>query len=119
MLACYRYIELNPVRAKMVDGPGEYPWSSYQINALGLESDLCSPHETYQALGRNPIKRQQAYQALFRYHVDSEFLESIRAATNRGLAVGSEHFKDEIETLCNRSVRANPVGRPKVARNRS
>ena len=104
----------------MVDGPGEYPWSSYKINALGLESGLCTPHESYLALGRNPTERQQAYQALFRYQVDSEFLESIRAATNKGLAIGSEHFKDEIEALCNRSVRANPVGRPpKVARNRS
>ena len=33
LLTCMRYIELNPVRAKMVEHPGEYPWSSYQANA--------------------------------------------------------------------------------------
>lgn len=35
LLACYRYIELNPVRAGMVQHPEEYPWSSYRWHALG------------------------------------------------------------------------------------
>ena len=29
LIACHRYIELNPVRAVMVAHPAEYPWSSY------------------------------------------------------------------------------------------
>lgn len=33
-LTCYRYIELNPVRAQMVRHLAEYPWSSYRHNAL-------------------------------------------------------------------------------------
>jgi putative transposase len=32
LLKCYRYIELNPVRAGMVNHPGQYPWSSYREN---------------------------------------------------------------------------------------
>jgi len=28
LLACYRYIELNPVRARLVADPRAYPWSS-------------------------------------------------------------------------------------------
>ena len=40
LLEIYRYIELNPVRANMVDEPSDYSWSSYAINALGMESDL-------------------------------------------------------------------------------
>jgi putative transposase len=32
LLACYRYIELNPVRASMVKQPIEYRWSSYAVN---------------------------------------------------------------------------------------
>jgi len=35
VLACMRYIEMNPVRANMVDSPHEYKWSSYRANALG------------------------------------------------------------------------------------
>ena len=44
LLALYRYIELNPVRAGMVKDPADYSFSSYQINALGKQSNLCTPH---------------------------------------------------------------------------
>ena len=37
LLRCYRYIELNPVRAGMVSHPAEYPWSSYQVNGQGVD----------------------------------------------------------------------------------
>jgi putative transposase len=47
LLQLYLYIELNPVRAAMVDEPSKYPWSSYQINGRGKQSDLCKPHEQY------------------------------------------------------------------------
>jgi putative transposase len=47
LLLCQRYIELNPVRAGMVSGPGAYRWSSYRANALGEVSELVSPHPLY------------------------------------------------------------------------
>lgn len=52
-LTCYRYIELNPVRANMVTHPAEYPWSSYRQNALGLEDKLVTSHYLYDALGNS------------------------------------------------------------------
>lgn len=57
-LYLYRYIELNPVRASMVAQPSEHVWSSYQINALGKVSNLCTPHCLYTALGINDTERQ-------------------------------------------------------------
>lgn len=51
MLACYRYIELNPVRAQMVEHPFDYRWSSYRANAQGEPSELLTPHPLYLALG--------------------------------------------------------------------
>ena len=50
-LLCYRYIELNPVRAGMVEHPSEYPWSSYRANALGQYDALVTPQFMYFALG--------------------------------------------------------------------
>src|SRR5947209_3648671 len=41
--SCYRYVEMNPVRAKMVKHPREYPFSSYRANALGEADALVSP----------------------------------------------------------------------------
>lgn len=51
LLNVYRYIELNPVRAGMAEDPADYSFSSYQINALGKTTDLCTPHDEYLTLG--------------------------------------------------------------------
>ena len=58
LLEVYRYIELNPVRANMVDDPGTYTWSSYQINALGKVSGLCKPHPEYMDLEKS-VEREK------------------------------------------------------------
>jgi len=66
VLGCYRYIELNPVRAGMVDHPGEYAWSSYRINAQGEPSGMVAKHALYERLGSADDTLQQAYRGLFR-----------------------------------------------------
>jgi len=109
-LICYRYIELNPVRADMVDHPGEYPWSSYHHNALGEEDNLVVHHHLYQTLGRTDEQRQKAYRALFRARIPKRTLDEIRAMTNKAWVLGSEHFKDKIESKLNRPVRPRPKG---------
>ena len=63
LLACMRYIELNPVRAGIVRRPAQYPWSSYRANALGEEDALVTPHPWYYALGRTPEARRAAWRA--------------------------------------------------------
>ena len=63
LLACMRYIELNPVRAGIVRRPAQYPWSSYRANALGAEDALVTPHPWYYALGRTPQERRAAWRA--------------------------------------------------------
>jgi putative transposase len=113
LLEVYRYIELNPVRAEMVTEPGEYRWSSYVINAEGKSSSLCTPHPEFLALGNAPLVRQQNYRALFVNHVEqADFLKEIRENTNKGLAIGHDRFKGEIEMLTGRRVTANKRGRP-------
>jgi putative transposase len=52
LLACMRYIELNPVRADMVRSPAHYRWSSYRCNGQGKEDALITPHALYMALGK-------------------------------------------------------------------
>jgi putative transposase len=65
VLACMRYIELNPVRARVVARPGQYRWSSFRANALGQDDPLLTPHAHYCVLGRDAASRQAAYRALF------------------------------------------------------
>jgi len=78
LLKCYRYIELNPVRAGMVKNPSDYRWSSYGINALGKESELCNPHPIYSALGKDDIERQIKYRKLFEHELDTELIKELR-----------------------------------------
>lgn len=57
LLACQRYIELNPVRAAMVNDPAHYRWTSYRANALGQENSRLAPHPLYRALGSDNKQR--------------------------------------------------------------
>ncbi len=114
LLTCYRYIELNPVRAEgMVDHPGEYRWSSYRANALGEADALLKPHPLYLALGTSSLARQASYRALFDTHVEEHSLLAIRESLNQCRVLGSDIFKDQIEDALKRSVRPGNPGRPK------
>ncbi|MFO7579948.1 transposase [Nitrosomonas halophila] len=112
LLALYRYIELNPVRAGIVEQPSDYVWSSYASNAQGKVSELCTPHALYVALGNAESERQARYRQLFEQHVEGELLTEIRQTLNKGLALGNERFKAEIEKLTGRRVTARKAGRP-------
>jgi len=109
LLLCSRYIELNPVRADMVDAPENYPWSSYACNALGATNALIKPHELYLALGLNTDERCEAYKGLFASHIASIQLDEIRESTNKSWVLGSSKFKERIEELTARQ--AQPRGR--------
>ena len=112
VLACYRYIELNPVRAGMVNQPKDYRWSSYHTNALSKASNLITPHEEYLRIGRDQQTRLENYRALFKAHLDEEIVGQIRNATNGNFALGGERFQKEIETALGRRARRGKSGRP-------
>lgn len=110
---CYRYIELNPVRANMVEHPAEYRWSSYRANAQGEHSMLLTQHPLYINLGNDDEMRQTGYRELFRYQLDPELIDEIRTTTNGNYAFGSAKFKAEIAALLGRRVTPGKSGRPK------
>lgn len=111
LLQCYRYIELNPVRARMVDDPADYRWSSYRSNGLGVKSSLRTPPPEYLALG-DADSRLASYRALFRAHVDEDLVRELRAVTDRGLALGDSRFVEKMERLTGRRLRPGRMGRP-------
>lgn len=113
LLTCQRYIELNPVRAGIVNHPGEYRWSSYHANAQGEKDDLLSHHPFYESLGHTREKRQEVYRDLFRYELDAGVIDEIRYATNGNYALGNERFKEEISQTLGRRVTPGKSGRPR------
>jgi putative transposase len=114
LLACMRYIEMNPVRAGLVDEPGTYRWSSHGHH-VGLRHDpLITEHQLYWALGNTPFERQVAYRRLIEQggqdHAD---VEAIRFATHRGWVLGREPFADQIAVSNGRRVAPARPGRPR------
>lgn len=115
LLTCYRYIELNPVRAAMVCDPGEYQWSSYAQNALGKTDRLITPHPCYVSLGKDEEQRLAAYRGLFERAIGDEELAEIRAYVQQQKALGSPRFQAQIAKQLTRKVEVLPRGRPRKA----
>jgi putative transposase len=93
LFRCYRYIELNPVRAGVVAHAADYRWSSFAANALGGDDALITPHERFVALGGSPETRRAAYRALFQATFDEDELRTIRKATNSALPLDNERLQ--------------------------
>ena len=113
LLACMRYIELNPVRAERVAHPAEYRWSSYRANAQGEANALVSPHALYHALGKDTEEQQAGYRELFRHQLETGMVDAIRLATNGNFVLGSPRFAAEIAKVLGRRVTQGAPGRPK------
>jgi putative transposase len=113
LLACARYIELNPLRAGMVDHPSDYRWSSYRANAEGERDTLVVPHRLYRVLGSRSETRQAAYRALFRDDPAPAFLADIRRATNGNFALGDRGFQTRVASALGRRVTPGKPGRPR------
>ncbi len=112
LLHCQRYIELNPVRAGMVEYPEDYRWSSYRANAQGDSNKLVTPHFMYQELGLTQTERQSNYRELFRFNLEPGLVDEIRRATNGNFVLGNNRFKEEIGKTLGRRVKPGKAGRP-------
>jgi putative transposase len=100
LLTCQRYIEMNPVRARMVSYPGEYEWSSFRVNAFGLPCALITPHVLMQSLGDNASMVRRAYRKMFDVPMDALAVDRIREAVRSGRPLGTEEFVLEMEKRC-------------------
>ena len=113
LITCSRYLELNGVRAGLVEHPEEYDWSSYAHNALGQEDLLISEHRVYKKLATWMKPACQIYQSLFNNRIGAAELEMIRESTNKGWALGDQKFARKIEKLGGRRASPLPRGRPR------
>jgi len=116
LLACQRYIELNPVRAGMVQNPGEYSWSSYRANALGEANPVVTAHSTFTALGDSDKQRQASYRELFADSPSEDLLERIRDTVNGGFVLGNARFERQIAAMLGRRTWKGSPGRPRRGR---
>jgi putative transposase len=96
VLGCYRYIECNPVEARMVAGPASYRWSSFLGNSGLAQDPLLTPHVEYVALGQTIDARHAAYRGLFDVAEDSALVKALRDATAGGYALIGDELKSRL-----------------------
>jgi putative transposase len=112
LLTCYRYIDLNPVAAGMVNTPEQYHWSSYRWHAWGSKNKFIHDHALYQKLGPTIKDRQCAYRDLLKLQIPDEDIHKIKKCLDYNYPLGNDRFKQEIETALGRAVGHNQRGRP-------
>ena len=110
LLACMRYIELNPVRAGIVDDPAAYRWSSFRGNAWNASDPLLAPHAAYRALGRSAFEQRAAYLRLFDAPLDPDLMDAIRRAERTGTVLGTPACRARLESSLKRSLTKLPHG---------
>jgi putative transposase len=115
VMACYRYIEANPLRARMVARADDHAWSSYGANAGGRREPMLTPHGVYLSLGATPKDRQAAYRDTFAEGLSDDLVQTLRDATQRGWVPGSERFQKHIAAVLGRRVAPPVRGRPRKA----
>lgn len=115
LLACQRYIELNPVRAALVADPGEYAWSSYRAHALGVPDPLLRSHATYEAMAADPVARRDAWRRWVAADIAPGEIEAIRFYLQRQQALGTERFQQQVGALLGRRAGPGRAGRPSRA----
>ncbi|KFN42799.1 transposase [Arenimonas oryziterrae] len=116
VLACYRYIELNPVRAGMVASPADYRWSSCACNSQGVSNPLVRPHSAYQQIARDDEQRRVLYRDLVSQGISEDDLTAIRLYAQRQRALGSARFQQSIEAMLGRRAGLGKPGRPSTGK---
>lgn len=111
LLRCYRYIDLNPVRARMTDTPEHFPWSSCGAHC-GVDDPLVTHHCVYLQLGSTGAERAQAYRALLYEPLSSDALEEIRAYLKQQRALGRDDFRAMVEAKTQHFAGIRPAHRP-------
>ena len=111
-MTCSRYIELNPVRAHMVAGPGDYAWSSYAHHAGVRVDTLVADHALFWALGNTPFQREAAYMDMVQQGLSTEEVEFITRSILKNQPLGSNGFKTDLERKTQRQMLPAKRGRP-------
>ncbi|MBI9017205.1 MAG: transposase [Phycisphaerae bacterium] len=106
-----RYVEQNPVRAKMVRVPWRYEFSSAAVHVGETNKNEIIDIKAWEKLSHG-----LNWKEILKQNLESEVSENFRNNYRRGRPLGSDNFISKLETLLNRRLRPLPVGRPKKSK---
>jgi putative transposase len=110
LLTCGSYVELNPVRARMVKEPKEYRWSSYGANAYGKKNDLVDGHVIYGTLFSDKNIRKE-YRKFVQDMLRKK--EAMRGEMDRRTIYGGGEFLDRVQKKFKMDAVIKKRGRPR------
>jgi putative transposase len=113
LLAVLRYIEANPLRAKLAEHADEYRWSSFACHGDGKGDGLIDPAPAYELLGKYPAVRQRRWTAYVHDTPDADELAAIRRSSESGLPYGENSWVDKLCRRLKLDLTIRPRGRPK------
>jgi len=113
LLIVLRYIEANPLRARMVPDPAQYGWSSFQHHGLGKEDPLLSTFPEWEHLGRTDGERRRRWRAMVRAVQDESELSTVRQSVRTGRPFGATDWTDRIAERLGIDLSPRPRGRPR------
>ena len=112
LLTCMSYIDLNPVRAGIVDAPENFDWSSYK-HLIGQKIDkLVTPHALYWGLGNTPFSREAAYAEFVSSGLSATIQKDLTESVLKGRVVGRPEFLKTLQKKTQRPILPQKAGRP-------
>ena len=110
LLACIRYIEMNPVRAKLVQDPEEWPWSSAKAHISGHEEGFIDCAVLLGMIGED-------WKSFLLQAVDADTVKALRKHERTGRPMGDNGFIEEVEKITGRQLKIRKPGPKPKARN--
>lgn len=115
LLNCLAYVELNPVRAGMVQAPEHYPWSSVHQH-LGLRHEpWLTPHPTFLAIAGDAVARARVWRGVLRDALAPELIAVLRDHARSEMPWGSAGFLEDLARRTGRRVESRRPGRPRTS----
>ena len=111
--ACCRYVELNPMRAGMVDDPASYRWSSCPAKVGRIKQSWLDLDPFYLSLGKSVAQRAEKYAIWLREAIPEEEWRIIRESTQRGQLTAHDRFAEELSEKYGRCLAQRGPGRPR------
>lgn len=115
LLACGSYVELNPVRAKIVEDPKDYRWSSYNVYAYGRGDRITDEHPIYMSLSDKEVERRRRYRDFVRGMIKEK--KAMKGEMDRRVVYGSENFIKKVSKEYKVEAVIKPQGRPRKDEN--
>ncbi len=115
LLACGSYVELNPVRARIVDDPKDYKWNSYNAYAYGKKEPTADEYPIYKNLSEDEGERRKKYREFVKGMIKKK--GSMKGEMNRRAVYGSDNFIEEAAKEYIVEAVIKPKGRPKKKEN--